>query len=166
MIWVKKFSLNFNETPSFRPKSVWKPPKSHASLEVFLSWLEKELFSNEVYEPTQRNLSGEEWKALRALAADKTIVIKAADKGSSVVVWDRSDYFLETSRQLQYKKIYKDVRFSENILTDLVERCNKIFKRLCSHILFSEKELSILLIILKRKRISENYTFCLKYTSV
>ena len=82
---------NFGETPSFRRKSVWKPPKGHASLEVFLSLLEKKLFPNEINELTQSNLSGEEWKALRALAADKTIVIKAADKGSSVVVWDRSD---------------------------------------------------------------------------
>ena len=45
----------------------------------------------------QRNLSGEEWKVLKALAVDKTIVIKAADKGSSVVLWDRSDYLQEAS---------------------------------------------------------------------
>ena len=54
-------SENFSETPSFRPKSVWKPPKGYASLEVFLSQLEKELFSNEINEPTQSNLSGEKW---------------------------------------------------------------------------------------------------------
>ena len=35
----------------------------------------------------QSNLPGEEWETLTALAADnKTIVIKAADKGSSVKV--------------------------------------------------------------------------------
>ena len=101
-----------------------------------------------------------------ALAADKTMVIKAADKGSSVVVWDRSDNLQETSRQFQDKNINEDVRFSENILIDLVERSNKIFKRLCSHKLISEKNLNILLIILKRQPISGNYTFCLKYTSV
>ena len=84
-----------------------------------------------------------------ALAADKTMVIKAADKGSSVVVWDRSDNLQETSRQFQDKNINEDVRFSENILIDLVERSNKIFKRLCSHKLISEKSLNILLIILK-----------------
>ena len=72
-------SENFSETPSFRAKSVWKPPKGHASLEVFLSRLEKELFSNEINEPTQSNILGEEWKPIRALAADKTIVIKVAD---------------------------------------------------------------------------------------
>ena len=53
-------SENFSETPAFRPKPIWKPPKGHASLEVFLSRLEKELFSNEINEPMQSNLSGEE----------------------------------------------------------------------------------------------------------
>ena len=83
------------------PNLYGKPPKSHASLEVFLSKLEKELFSDDISDSTQSNLSVEEWKALRGLAADKTVVIRGADKGSSVVVWDRSDYLLETSTQLQ-----------------------------------------------------------------
>ena len=141
MHFCNEVSENFSGTPACRLKSVWKPPKSHASLEVFLSQLEKELFSNEINEPMQSNLSGEEWKALRALTAHKTIFLKAADKGSSVVVWDRSDYLQEASRQLQYKNIYDDVRFSENKLIDLAERSNKIFKRFCSHKLISEKEL-------------------------
>ena len=58
-------SENFCEAPSFIPKSVWKPPKGHASLEVLLSRLGKELFLNKINEPTQSNLSGEEWKTLR-----------------------------------------------------------------------------------------------------
>ena len=41
---------------------------------------------------TQSNLSGDGWEALRNLADDKSIVIKGADKGSSVVIWDREDY--------------------------------------------------------------------------
>ena len=72
---------------------------------MLLNRPEKEHFSNEIYEPMQSNLSGEEWKALRALAANKTIAIKAADKGYSVVVWDRSDYFQEASRQHQEKRL-------------------------------------------------------------
>ena len=67
---------------------------------MFLSRLEKELLSNEINEPTQSNLSEEEWKALRALGADKTIVVKAGDKASSVVIWDRSEYLQEASTQL------------------------------------------------------------------
>ena len=41
------------------------------------------------------NISKEEWQAMRALANDRSIVIKKADKGSCVVVWDRIDYIAE-----------------------------------------------------------------------
>ena len=67
--------------------------------------------------------------------------IKRADKGSSLVAWNRSDYLHETSRQLHDQNIYENVKFNENILTNLVAKSNKIFKRLCSHKLISEKEL-------------------------
>ena len=93
--FCNELSENFSETLAFRPKSVWKPPKGHTSLKVFLSRLEKELFSGDINESTQSNVSAEEWKDFRGLAADKTIVIKGADKGFSVVVWDRSDYLHE-----------------------------------------------------------------------
>ena len=91
---------------------------------MFLSRLEKELFSDDISESIQSNLSAEEWKALRGLAADKTIVIKGTDKGSSVAVWDRSNYLHEASRQLQDQKIYKNVKFNENILADLAAKRN------------------------------------------
>ena len=38
------------------------------------------VFSDDISESTQSNISAEEWKALRGLAADKTIVIKGADR--------------------------------------------------------------------------------------
>ena len=62
---------------------------------MFLCRFEKELFSDDISESTQSNLSVEEWKTLKDSAADKTVVIKGADKGSSVVVWDRSNYLHE-----------------------------------------------------------------------
>ena len=37
---------------------------------------------------------------MRSLADDRSIVIKKADKGSSVVVWDRNDYVMEAEKQL------------------------------------------------------------------
>ena len=122
--FCNELSKNFSEKPAFRPKSVRKTPKGHASLQVFLSRLEKELFSDDISESIQSNLSAEEWKALRGLAADKTIVIKGTDKGSSVAVWDRSNYLHEASRQLQDQKIYKNVKFNENILADLAAKRN------------------------------------------
>ena len=100
-------------------------------LKNFLSRLQKEMFSDDISESTQSNLSAEECKTWRGLAADKTIVIKGAD----------NDYLHEAPRQLQDQNIYEDVKFNENILTDLVAKSNKIFKHLCSHKLISEKEL-------------------------
>ena len=47
---------NFSETTAFRPKSRWKSPKGHASLEVFLSCVEKDLFSDEMNDSTSSNL--------------------------------------------------------------------------------------------------------------
>ena len=116
-------------------------PKGHTSLEIFLSQLEKELFTDDLDEPSQSNLSPEEWKALRNLDSDCSIVIKGADKGSPVVVWDRADYVLEAGKYLIDKRVYKEVKFNENILTGLVEKSNKIFNRLCSQRLISESEL-------------------------
>ena len=81
------------------------------------------------------------WKTLRNLADDKSIVIKIADKGSSVVIQDRDDYLQEAFKQLRGTNIYGDVKFNKNILTGLVERSNKILNRLCSPRLISEKEL-------------------------
>ena len=89
-----------------------------------------------------------------------------------MVVWDRYNYLQEASRQLQDQNIYEDENamkkfiFNENILTDQVAKSNKIFKRLCSHKLISEKELTILLTILRKLPISVNYIFCLRYTNV
>ena len=51
---------NLSETPAFRPKFVWKAPNSYANLELFLGRLEKELFSDDISESTQSNLSDEE----------------------------------------------------------------------------------------------------------
>lgn len=53
---------------------------------MLLSRVEKNLFSDEMNGSTQSNLSGDKWKALRILADDRSIVIKVADKGSSVVI--------------------------------------------------------------------------------
>ena len=45
------------------------------------------------------NLSQVERYALYYLKNDNTIVIKGADKGSVVVVWDREDYLKEEHKQ-------------------------------------------------------------------
>ena len=38
-----------------------------------------------------------------SLKDDKSIIIKGADKGAAVIVWDREDYFKVASKQLEDK---------------------------------------------------------------
>ena len=55
------------------------------------------------------DLTREERSVLYNLKNDKNIVIKCADKGSTVVVWDRDDYIKEAEKQLGDKEIYEEV---------------------------------------------------------
>ena len=125
-------SENFSETPAFRTKSTWNPPQGHPALEMFLSQMEADVFSLLPGNTTQYNLSKEEWLAMRRLAEDRSIVIKPADKGSCVVVWDRTDYLLEAEKHLSDSSTYKEVKFGDKELLKLVEESNKMFKRLLS----------------------------------
>ena len=95
-----KPSQDFSVTPAFARKSSWKPPLGHPNLQVFLSQAESELFIETQDSLRYSNLSQEEWRAVRSLADDRSIVIKKADKGSCVVVWDRWDYIKEAEKQL------------------------------------------------------------------
>ena len=61
---------------------------------------------------------------MQALANDRRIVIKKADKDSTVVVWDRNDYKLETEKELSDSNVYKDASFNEKNLQELVGKSN------------------------------------------
>ena len=87
--------------------------QGHPSLEVFLSQIEKELFELAESPLNYSNFSKEEWQAMRSLVNDRSVVIKKADKGSCVVVWDSEDYVAEAERQLGGVTVYKDVNFKE-----------------------------------------------------
>ena len=78
---------------------------------------------------------------MRSLADDRSIVIKKADKGSSVVVWDRYDYIAEAEKQLKDQNVYKDVDFTEKILQDLEESSNKMLRSLKTKGKIDEKQL-------------------------
>ena len=90
-----ELSDNFIEVPAFKPKSLWKPPASHPCLELFLSKLEGELLSFLPGKPQSYNMSKEERQAMRNLTEVCSIIIKPADKGSCVIVWDCEDYLAE-----------------------------------------------------------------------
>ena len=74
-----------------------EPPPGHPGLELFSSQIEKDIFENLVKDFTRinSNMTKEKWDALMGLADNSSIVIKKADKGSSVVVWCRDNYIKE-----------------------------------------------------------------------
>ena len=78
---------------------------------------------------------------MRALADYRSIVIKKADKGSTVVVWDCNDYKLEAEKQLSDANVYKDVSFNEKNLQELVGTSNQLFQNLKSKGKISDKQL-------------------------
>ena len=116
------------------------PPKGYPNLEVFLSEVEKELFTVADSKLGYSNLSKEEWKVMRTLADNRTIVIKKADKGSFVVVWDRNDYIKEAEKQLNDTNLYKDVCFNAKLLQELVGTSNKLFQNLKAKGNISDKQ--------------------------
>ena len=64
---------------------------------------------------------------MRSLADDRNLVIKKADKGSCVVVWDRNDFLMEAEKQLSDKNVYKEVNFNEKLIQGLIETSNRMF---------------------------------------
>ena len=48
-------------------------------------------------------------KSFWHLRNDTSIIIKEADKGLGVVVWDRKDYLKEAEKQLTDKKKYEEL---------------------------------------------------------
>ena len=78
---------------------------------------------------------------MRALAEHRNIIIKPADKGSCVVLWDGEDYLAEAEKQLQDIDIYEDTDFKESDLVKLVEKSNTMFQSLRRKNLIEEKEL-------------------------
>ena len=76
-----------------------KNPIQPAS-KMFLCQIENNVFLLLPSNTTRYNLTKEEWLAMKGLAEYRNIVIKTADKGSCVVVWDRTDYLLEREQHL------------------------------------------------------------------
>ena len=76
-----------------------------------------------------------------SLADDQNLVIKKANKGSCVVVWDQNHYLMEAEKQLSDKNVYKDVKFNEELTQDRTEISNKIFRNLTNRGFRTDKEL-------------------------
>ena len=97
----KEFGRN-----KFKPQSTFNPRNKDAAIEIYLSSLEEKLMNIEIPQSKYINLTRQERGALYNLENDKNVVIKGADKGSAVVVWDRDDYISPLS-QLEFMSYIK-----------------------------------------------------------
>ena len=78
-------------------------------VQTYLSSSEEKLLDIDISNNKVNNLSKEERDALYSLKHDNTIVIKGADKGSGIVLWDRDDYLKEVHNQLLDEEVYEEV---------------------------------------------------------
>ena len=113
----------------FKTKSKFDPGNKVAAIELYLSSLEEKLMKVEVPKDKFNNLTKSERKALYDLKNDKSIVIKSADKGSAVVVWDREDYIKEAEKQLGdeyvYEEVSNDVAYLLKIINEVIANIRK-----------------------------------------
>ena len=98
-------------TPAFAEIPSSQTPLIHdTQLEMHLSELEEEIIKINEARQNYPNLTKAECEALQDLMYDKNIVIKPADKGSAIVIWDKQDYLKECELQLGNKSVYKEVK--------------------------------------------------------
>ena len=103
----------------------WIPTRSkNTTLESFIDLVKDDVtrIAN-VYTPSVNNLSAKERASLRQLKERDDIIIKPADKGSAVVVMDKTDYIKEAERQLA------DDRFYQKLNSDPTEKFTKLITK-------------------------------------
>jgi hypothetical protein len=94
----------------FRLKGSYNPPPStNARVENYIHALRVEATKLCPQRAVPRNLSARQQRALRDLSSNENLVIKKADKGSTIVVLDRKDYIEKGIAHLSDKDTYKEL---------------------------------------------------------
>ena len=105
-------------------KSTWTPPPGQSkALDLYIKSTENDIKNLLFPRLRKSNLSKVESKALSLLRSRKDIVIKPADKGGAVVVWDKELYIKEAQRQLE------DTQFYQQRATDPIMKNNTVVKK-------------------------------------
>ena len=103
--------VNDGKSPKpFIQKSDWTPPDPfiHKVILERIGSIDKSVKDINLFQGNS-NLPKEEIKALHTLRTNRRIVIKPADKGSSIVIMNKNDYLQEGYRQLANEKYYKRI---------------------------------------------------------
>ena len=118
---------NFSEFNPFRKKTNFNPKDKDVAIEMYLSKLEEEILNINT-KLKYHNVTKEERNAINSLRNDASIIIKEADKGSGIVIWDREDYLKEAESQLGDENVY------EKLHGDSVSPLIKVIKSALSKI--------------------------------
>ena len=94
-------------TDRFRLKSSFNPKSKDVIAETYFSSLEERLLDIEIHSKRFSNLTKEEREALYSLKDDPSIIIKSADKGFVIVVWDRENYLKHIDSSMTRKCMNK-----------------------------------------------------------
>ena len=106
---IAHFFRNDSRPPTakhpFKPKSTWIPPRaSNSKLEEYITAITEDCPQ---VRSLKSNLSEKEHLALQRVSRDKSLIIKKADKGSCIVVQDRTTYSSEGKTHLADTSTYK-----------------------------------------------------------
>ena len=115
-------------------RSTWNPPVPPL-LEHVKQLIINDLQNTKLEPCRQKNLTREQFLAINALKNNNDVVIKAADKGSGIVIMNRDDYIREGERQLGDINFYKCV---DSDLTNI--HCEQVRKVVDS--MFHNNEIS------------------------
>ena len=74
------------------------------------------------------------------LAEDRSIIVKPADKGFCVVVWEGEDYLVEEWKQFSETSSYVEVKnYPRKLLVDLTEKSKKYLKNCAARTLLHRR---------------------------
>ena len=108
LLWHFRDEDSITISNPFKKKSAFTCKGKDAAIELYLSRLKKEIMVVDT-KLSYSNLSKEVRLALNSLRDDTSIIIKEADIGSGVVVWDREDYLKDAEKQLGEKETYEEL---------------------------------------------------------
>ena len=124
--WHFRNEENEFDQDQFKPKSNFNPRNKDAAIEIYISSLEEKLMKIEIPMSKYDNLTSKERQALYDLKNDKNIVIKGADKGSALVVWDREDYIKQAEKQLGDSDVYEKIPDDSEPLISTIHKTRRI----------------------------------------
>lgn len=136
-------SENLLKEKIFRKTTKWNPPRGPSTFETFAILNELALSKTPIRAPANQNLTIDDKRCLKDLSGDKTIVIKQADKGGALVLWDREAYIKEGLRQLSDPAFYKP------LLTDPTDTHNEIINNFIDEIVESGSISNDVAVVLK-----------------